>query len=255
MTSSIRGIPHTTHSGKPNPIFAAPSLEPILSTTTPEWKRHDLQLMFVHDHESVAATPGCVMLVPAFTPSQSAALTKLLDNFPLTIAIGVVRDTTGLQTHNAITAGAAYVANLHLTWDLLLGDLAPAIMNLRKATTCPSSPPPQSSLWSLGDTHRGQTWADENEPPRPEPPRLIPNPTTAAHQRTLVSALDACQLDRLAPEDLEVVKLLQEEGLSIREIAARLYVSQRSLYRRLRRIYTHLGVTTRRELEDVVADI
>lgn len=243
-----------THSGKPNPIFAAPSLEPILSTTTQEWKRHDLQLMFVHDHESVAATPGCVMLVPAFTPSQSAALTKLLDSFPLTIAIGVVRDTTGLQTHNAITAGAAYVANLHLTWDLLLGDLAPAIMNLRKATTCSPSPPP-TSPWSPDDTRRGQTWTDDRESPRPEPPRLIPNPTTAAHGRTLVPALDACQLDCLDPDDLEVVKLLQEEGLSIREIAARLYVSQRSLYRRLRRIYTHLGVTNRRELEDAVADI
>lgn len=239
---------------KPTPIFSAPSLEPLLGTTAAEWSRHGLQLVFVHDYESMVALPGCVMLVPAFTPSQSAALAKLTDSSPLTIAIGVVRDTTGLQTHNAITAGAAYVANLHLTWDLLLGALAPAIMNLRKATTCSTSQPKTSPL-SADDAARGDTWNDSSGRRRAEPPRLISDATLAAHGRTLVLAPDACQLDCLDPDDLEVVKLLQEEELSIRQIAERLYVSQRSLYRRLRRIYTHLGVTTRRELEDAVVDI
>lgn len=234
---------------KATAIHVAPALHPILAGTVDEWRAYGLHLVFMDDYETPAATLGAVVLVPAFTPSQAAALAKLVDSHPLSIVIGVVRDTTGLQTHTAIAAGASYVANLHLAWHLLLEELAPAILcSRRSATTAPS----QTGITALDPVEPGTDTGDAH-PGRGDsyPPANFPAPTsTSEYQR--IRVLGDCDLDDLASDDVEVVRLLQHEDLSIREIANRLYLSQRSLYRRLRRIYTQLGVTNRRELADVV---
>lgn len=179
-------------SNRPTAIHVAPALHPILSGTVDEWRNHGLHLVFMDDYESTAATPGTVVLVPAFTPSQAAALTKLVDSHPLAIVIGVVRDATGLQTHTAIAAGASYVANLHLSWSLLLVALAPAIASARRTTSCSASQSGDPALFTTDvvppDSFDGDPRMTQSSPPS----RLNPhNPAeTRAYHR--IQVLSAC---------------------------------------------------------------
>jgi DNA-binding NarL/FixJ family response regulator len=58
---------------------------------------------------------------------------------------------------------------------------------------------------------------------------------------------------KLSPQELQVVQLAAE-GLSDREIGARLYLSHRTVGSHLNRVYPKLGVHTRSELRKVLAD-
>ncbi|WP_230466441.1 helix-turn-helix domain-containing protein [[Actinomadura] parvosata] len=53
--------------------------------------------------------------------------------------------------------------------------------------------------------------------------------------------------DRLTPHETQVVRLVRQ-GLTNREIAARLYVSPRTVEYHLGKVFTKLGITSRRQL-------
>ncbi len=204
--------PTVQNSAGPIAVHVAPALHPVLATSIKQWREHDLHLVFANEESMAGDTPGAVLLEPAFTPAQAAGIRAVADEHPLALLIGVVRDSTGLQTHTAISAGAAYVVNLQMPWDLILGALAPAIVAVR-----------------------------------------LPAPRSSPEARTKL--LRSVSFAELAPEDAEIVRLLRQNGLSVRDIADRLYTSERSMYRRLRRIYTQFGVTNRRELEHAISGL
>jgi DNA-binding CsgD family transcriptional regulator len=60
------------------------------------------------------------------------------------------------------------------------------------------------------------------------------------------------RIDQLTPQELQVTRLVAE-GLSNREIAARLFLSPRTISTHLYRIYPKVGVSSRTELASVMA--
>ncbi len=66
-----------------------------------------------------------------------------------------------------------------------------------------------------------------------------------------VLAQDPDAIAALGNDETQVVQMLLA-GMPVRDIARPCFCSERSFYRRLRRIYRHLGVSGRRELEAVV---
>ena len=59
---------------------------------------------------------------------------------------------------------------------------------------------------------------------------------------------DPSTIDQLTPQELQIARLVADAGLSNPEIAARLFLSRKTIEYHLHKIYTKLGVSSRAEL-------
>ncbi|OKI99240.1 hypothetical protein AMK19_31295 [Kitasatospora sp. CB01950] len=158
---------------------------------------------------------GKVAVVPALNDLQIDQLRELVEAHPLVTHLGVVADLVGQGTQRAIQAGAASVLNVLIPPQEYRAVLR-AMADRLARPTADSDQVPALTGWSA-------------------PAAAVPAPAAAG-----------------GGEDAALFRLLCGP-LPIARIADELFCSERSLYRRVRRLYVAHGVSGRQELRAVSA--
>ncbi|MFC7886359.1 DNA-binding response regulator [Streptomyces sp. NPDC057376] len=198
---------------------------------------------FVDDEDLTA--PGrpldLPVLVPVISEPQADSLRAVRARHPMSLLVAVTHDISGLRTYYGIRAGADFVLNLAIPGDAQT-DLLRAHIRAHRVTTAARSGPaadpattrlraiPAGHVRHQGEGHGIKHGADDR---RADPAlRGSPEPPPAP----------------APPEyDGELVRLLCT-AMTVTEIARHYYCSERSMYRRIRKLYDALGVGSRAEL-------
>ncbi|MFI6045249.1 hypothetical protein ACIA8C_26705 [Nocardia sp. NPDC051321] len=216
-----------TEMAKPN-AFAHPSLRDYLdpangpcgSLLAPAF-----QLEFA-DYDELTArgdVDGAPIVLPVNTERQADSLRSIRATHAMGLIVAVTNDLTGHSTYFAIRSGANFVVNIAISIErqaeLLRAQLLDHVRSAR----------------------------DNRRPPRdvmtarraPDLPR----------SRNLVPARD---VRRSAPPTLDdfdtrLLRMLRT-SMTVAEIARQNYLSERSMYRRIRNLYDTMGVHSRAEL-------
>ncbi|NUP23226.1 MAG: response regulator transcription factor [Streptomyces sp.] len=176
--------------------------------------RRSLDRVDFIDDEDLAATDAAALDLPVLLPVnsefQAEQLRAIRVRHPLALLIAVTNDVSGHHTYYAIRSGANFVFNLAISGESQIGMV-------------------HAQLSAHAAAHAEE--ADAEEPrrqPRPARPALPDVPELRRDERELVREL--CT------------------SMTVNEIARRHYCSERSMYRRIRRLYDELGVRGRSEL-------
>ncbi|MFG2141125.1 hypothetical protein [Streptomyces sp. NPDC048650] len=238
---------------------------------------------FVEDAD--LTTPGSALDLPVLMPVtsefQAEALRAVRIRHPLALLVAVTNDVSGHQTYYAIRSGANFVLNLAIPGDRQLDMLYAQCRAHRVASSVDGS-----ATWlrplPAGDpgAHYGHTGRESRGAPGGTPQGLnLPGPAlaeSATRARTELDTPPAAAARRAAPDPAAVPEqrsrppqgppaahrtpppqlpdsereLLQVlcTSATVNEIARRHYCSERSMYRRIRRLYDGLGVAGRAEL-------
>lgn len=162
---------------------------------------------------SVLADPVELILIPAANQMQVELLRSLRREWCMTCIVAVVNDVNGYQTYQAMSSGATCVFNLAIPVDKQI-DVLHAVFRAHAGTT-------------------------------ERPVRLVPTGPSIPQ--------DPVSLTRCTDEEIRLLISLLCGSHTISSIAKRFYCSERSMYRRVRRIYEFFGVSSRNELRSAVA--
>lgn len=182
--------------------------------------RRSLDRVDFVDDDDLAASDGALdlpVLLPVNSEFQAEELRTIRVRHPLALLIAVTNDVSGHHTYYAIRSGANFVFNLAISGESQIG-MVHAQLSAHAA--------------ALGDeAHGDEAHGDEaDEAPAGEPRRpAIPF------------------VPELRRDERELVRELCT-SMTVSEIARRHYCSERSMYRRIRRLYDELGVRGRAEL-------
>ncbi|MFJ8648228.1 helix-turn-helix transcriptional regulator [Streptomyces sp. NPDC093546] len=192
---------------------------------------------FVDDDDLTA--PGeaieLPVLIPVTSEFQAEGLRAIRVRHPLSLLIAVTTDVSGYRTYYAIRSGANFVLNLAIPAesqiDMLYAQLrAHSMTTTRLEPTAEPAGPAAPWLQAIR-SH------DEHHPEEPARPRTYQH---VSHPPALCEG------------DLELARMLCT-SMTVSEIARRHYCSERSMYRRIRRLYDDLGVAGRAELMAMAA--
>jgi DNA-binding NarL/FixJ family response regulator len=197
-------------------VRAVASLRPYLDRCAQEIARCGFRLTFDRARDvAAAADRAAAVVLPATTPPETGMLRSVrAGNFLLPI-VGVVCDGTGHQTYHALSAGATTVINLLLPAEHRMEALHAALGQRPRATPDPAGGP--TPLRAVGTAVGGDA------------------PGSPDHR------------------EVEVLVDLLCGPQTVSAIARLFFCSERSMYRRIRRLYDDIGVTGRAELRVAVA--
>ncbi|WP_280251877.1 hypothetical protein [Nocardia abscessus] len=181
------------------------------------------------------------VLLPVNTEHQADNLRSVREHHPMALLVAITNDVTGHPTYYAIRSGATFVVNLAIPSDY-------------------QSTFVQSQLHiHTGEAPAGEFPAQfEGTATSRAGARELVNRTTRRVSTTQKSTVNGAAEDfapadietadsKLGRTDLEIIRMLQTP-MTVAEIARRNYISERSMYRRIRKIYNFLGITGRVEL-------
>lgn len=187
-------------------------------------ERYPVSVGFVAPDQLIAESGGEIpVIVPAVDEGQTQFLAALRARLCLIPILAVVDDLSGHQTYRAIMAGATSVLNLELS-DMKQESVLRALLE-----SCPTTCPGIARIRPITDAAR--------HPTRPEPLRLLPSGDD----------------DRQQEEGPDLLVSLLCGTNTIAAIARRFYCSERSMYRRIRRLYDDFGVSSRSGLRTRMA--
>nr|WP_285543887.1 hypothetical protein [Streptomyces lavendulae] len=169
--------------------------------------------------DAVKQCDGAFVALPVFTPQHASVVAQVSANNPVSGIVGVVADAAGMQTHLAIQSGANWVLNLLVHPSESLRVLQGLLLQHAAA---------------LGH-NRGALAGVEGADHDPL------HTAVPAH-------VDLVPREGRAPGGDEELVTMLCEWVPVGEMARRYYCSERSMYRRIRRIYDALGVSSRKEL-------
>ncbi|MFF2964368.1 DNA-binding response regulator [Streptomyces sp. NPDC057963] len=191
------------------------------------------------DAEELTAPCGALdlpVLMPVTSEFQAEELRAVRVRHPLSLLVAVTNDVSGYRTYYAIRSGANFVLNLAIPSesqrDLLYAQLRAHLMAGpadSMATAGPQGLPADQGGRQRCRYHGGETPAGADGDRESDIP--------GEHLRAALPSHDA-----------ELMRLLCT-SITVSEIARRYYYcSERSMYRRIRRLYDDLGVGGRAEL-------
>ncbi len=210
---------------------------------------------FVDDEDLTA--PGrpldLPVLVPVISEPQADSLRAVRARHPMSLLVAVTHDISGLRTYYGIRAGADFVLNLAIPGDAQT-DLLRAHIRAHRMTTAarsgPAADPALTRLRAIPVSHvrdqgHGREEGREQDRGRGHGVRY------GTDDRRADQALRGSPEPPPAPApheyDGELVRLLCT-AMTVTEIARHYYCSERSMYRRIRKLYDALGVGSRAEL-------
>ncbi|GAA3492348.1 DNA-binding response regulator [Streptomyces cremeus] len=176
---------------------------------------------------AVGGTLDLPVLLPVHSEYQTEELRALRNLHPLALLIAVTNDISGHPTYYAIRSGANFVFNLAIEGRRQVG-----IVHARLRA--------HAEARSFAAT-RLCTVPQRSVAAPPGLPVLVPDAPPSARP-----------VPELAPEDRNLVRQLCTP-MTVSEIARGHYCSERSMYRRVRRLYDALGVGNRSELKALVS--
>ncbi|MBT2398832.1 DNA-binding response regulator [Streptomyces sp. ISL-100] len=192
------------------------------------------RIEFIDDDD--LAAPGTVLdlpvLIPVTSEFQAECLRAVRARHPLSLLVAVTHDLTGFRTYFAIRSGANFVFNLAIPGESQI-DMLYAQSRSHRMTT-PAGPTGPWLRAAPGD-HGGRHESHASGDARDHAGRGGP----AGDER--------CPDPALSESDAELARMLCTP-MTVSEIARSYYCSERSMYRRVRKLYDDLGVSGRTEL-------
>lgn len=204
------------------------------------------------DEEDLTAPGGALdlpVLIPVTSEFQAEGLRAVRVRHPLSLLVAVTTDVSGYRTYYAIRSGANFVLNLAIPGETQIDMLYAQFRAHRTALSADAAPGAAA-------------------PAAPAAPVPAPVPAAACLQALPAAGADRRSTARdgtsgtsgtsgplpcdLPAHDRELMELLCT-SMTVSEIARRHYCSERSMYRRIRRLYDELGVAGRTELMALAA--
>ncbi|MFB8273977.1 helix-turn-helix transcriptional regulator [Nocardia colli] len=219
-----RGIDTMT---KPN-AFAHPSLRDYLdpangpcgSLLAPAF---DLEFADYDELTARGDVDGAPIVLPVNTEHQAERLRAVRATHAMGLIVAVTNDVTGHSTYFAIRSGANFVVNIAISIERQTELLRTQLLD-HMHSTLETRRPPRDLM-----TNR--------RAPEPSRPRnLAPARET---RRAATPTLDDF--------DTRLLRMLRT-SMTVAEIARHNYLSERSMYRRIRNLYDTMGVHSRAEL-------
>ncbi|MFD7313763.1 helix-turn-helix transcriptional regulator [Streptomyces sp. NPDC059883] len=206
-----------------------------------ETLRRSLDHVDFVDEEELNAPGGLSLpvLLPVNSEFQAEELRTLRVRHPLSLLIAVTNDLSGHHTYYAIRSGANFVFNVAISGESQIGMV-------------------HAQLRAHAITHAYTRTITHADGPAAVPADARPAPVRVTEQRVTrpvalpgLHAAGAPTVPDLHRADRELVRQLRT-SMTVSEIARRHYCSERSMYRRIRRLYDELGVRGRAELMSVI---
>jgi DNA-binding NarL/FixJ family response regulator len=188
------------------------------------------ELQFV-DYDELAMrrdADGAPIVLPVNSEIQAESLRSVRVRHAMGLIVAVTHDVGGYSTYAAIRSGANFVINVAISVERQTGLVRAHLLGHTRSAS--RKPPPAM----LGAVAGGG----------PDEPRRQP-----LRARAGTSAADAepSGRDGLDEFDTRLLHMLRT-SMTVAEIARLNYLSERSMYRRIRSLYDTLGVDSRAEL-------
>ncbi|GAA5080641.1 hypothetical protein GCM10023319_21310 [Nocardia iowensis] len=221
---------------KPN-AFVHPSLRDYLDPTNGPCRSlfaPAFRLEFA-DYDELTArddVDGAPIVLPVNTEHQADSLRSIRTTHAMGLIVAVTNDVTGHATYFAIRSGANFVVNIAISierqTEILHAQLLDHVRSVRE-----NRHPAMRDTGTKSDTHS----------PRRGPTRIRMAPTTRENPPPGAQGGRGA-LDEF---DAQLLRMLRT-SMTVAEIARLHYLSERSMYRRIRNLYDTLGVVSRAEL-------
>lgn len=237
------------------------------------------------DDEDLTAPGGALdlpVLIPVTSEFQAEGLRVVRVRHPLALLVAVTNDVSGFRTYYAIRSGADFVFNMAIAGanqvDMLYAQLrshctaaspesadsriqpfsvareaVPAEEEHRQAPSGhfeESAARPGSAWKERGLEHSAAAGRRALQPEHGLPPHspYPAGPTSGEHDSARPSDHDPAHALRTVPGiDTGLMRMLCS-SMTVCEIARRYYCSERTMYRRIRKLYDDVGVSSRAEL-------
>ncbi|WP_069165969.1 helix-turn-helix transcriptional regulator [Nocardia altamirensis] len=204
-------------------VFVHPGLRECLDSANALWEKIFAPSCRIEFADYPALTgrddlDGAPILLPVNTEYQAENLRAVRARHAMGLIVAVTNDITGHSTYFAIRSGANFVVNLAISGDRQAEILRGQLREHARTTQPATAPTP---LAATGGTRR--------------PAAVRDLPTTKPRRRTLDDS------DKL------LIQMLRS-SMTVAEIARHCYMSERSMYRRIRQLYDKVGVASRAEL-------
>jgi DNA-binding NarL/FixJ family response regulator len=214
-------------------IFAHPSLDRYLEASETRLRSYFLDSVRIEfidyiDLNSADVSLDSAILLPVNSEHQADNLRSVRTRHPMALLIAITNDVTGHPTYYAIRSGATFVVNLAIPSE----DQSAFVQSQLHFHTQKSAAVDMSGQFDSAAISRAS--ADN---------RTTANGATEVHaaggRRGAGPVLER-------PE-IELIRMLRTP-MTVAEIARQNYMSERSMYRRVRKLYDVLGITGRAEL-------
>ncbi|CAM4237807.1 response regulator transcription factor [Nocardia ninae] len=189
------------------------------------------------DYDQLAArrdVDGAPIVLPVNTEHQAESLRSIRAAHAMGLIVAVTNDVTGHATYFAIRAGANFVINIAIAVERQAEILRAHLIDQQSSPDKPS-PPVFGTVPNRGANNPRQ----ESTRARAVTPAVGRVPRASATDRR-------AELDEF---DTHLLRMLRT-SMTVAEIARHNYLSERSMYRRIRALYNTLGVRNRAELAE-----
>jgi DNA-binding NarL/FixJ family response regulator len=188
------------------------------------------------------------VLLPVNTEHQADNLRSVRAQHPMSLLVAITNDVTGHPTYYAIRSGANFVVNLAIPSEYQ-SEFVRSQLHIHTRTTATGKRTVQfdgTATSRGGDRNMGNRTIRGCGSPQQGMVDGAAEDFVPTDTRTPRAALER--------SDLELIRMLRTP-MTVAEIARQNYMSERSMYRRIRKIYDTLGITGRVELVRSVAPI